>query len=112
VFVFVRGGEIIGYHSIVTLERDIEVSGIRLEKGHWLEHMFFSPKYIGQGVGRTMFDHVRKRCEVRGVAHLSILADPNSRQFYERMGCRYEREFPSTIKHRTTPLLSLTIEGR
>lgn len=59
-----------------------------------------------------MFDHLRKRYLSRGINELGILADSNSRGFYEKMGCVFKREYPSTIKNRTTPYLQLKIMGR
>jgi GNAT superfamily N-acetyltransferase len=112
VFVFENDGEIIGYYAIVELKDDIEVSGIRISKGYWLEHMFIEPWGIGKGIGTKMFDHLRKRCGSLGINELGILADPNSRGFYEKMGCEYQSEYSSTIKDRTTPFLSLKILNR
>lgn len=112
VFVFENDSVIISYYSIVELKDDIEVSGVRISKGFWLEHMFVEPLSIGKGIGTKMFDHLRKRCAYRGINKLGILADPNSRGFYEKMGCEYKREYPSTIKNRTTPYLQLKIRDR
>lgn len=112
VFVFENDGGIIGYYSIVELKDDIELSGVRLSKGFWLEHMFIEPQSIGKGIGTKMFDHLRKRCGSRGIHELGILADPNSRGFYEKMGCDYQCEYPSTIKNRTTPFLLLKLPDR
>jgi len=109
VLVFESEGAIVGYYSIVELENDIEASGIKIDKGYWLEHMFIAPKYIGRGIGKIMFEHLRKRCEIKGIRQLGILSDPNARGFYEKMGCTYQRELPSTISGRTTPLLVLTV---
>jgi GNAT superfamily N-acetyltransferase len=111
VFVFDNAGEIVGYYSIVELKDDIEVLGVRISKGFWLEHMFIEPRSIGKGIGTKMFDHLRKRCTYRGIKELGILADPNSRGFYEKMGCEYKGEFPSTIKARKTPYLKLFLRG-
>jgi N-acetylglutamate synthase-like GNAT family acetyltransferase len=74
--------------------------------------MFIEPENIGNGIGTKMFDHLRKRCLSRGINELGILADSNSRGFYEKMGCVFKREYPSTIKNRTTPYLQLKIMGR
>ena len=109
VLVFESEGAIVGYYSIVELENGIEVSVIKIEKGYWLEHMFIAPKYIGRGIGKIMFEHLRKRCEIKGIRQLGILSDPNARGFYEKMGCDYQGEFPSTIAGRTTPLLVLKV---
>jgi len=107
VFVFELGGVIAGYYSIVELSDDIEVSGIIIERGFWLEHMFIEPAHIGKGIGAGMFQHIRKMCAAKGIGQLGILSDPHSRGFYEKMGCEYVREYPSTIKNRTTPYLIL-----
>lgn len=112
VFVYENDGAINGYYSIVELKDDIEVSGVRISKGFWLEHMFIEPRSIGKGIGTKMFAHLRKRCGSRAIKELGILADPNSRGFYEKMGCEYKREYPSTIKNRTTPYLQLKIGDR
>ena len=69
--------------------------------------MFIDPQKIGTGMGTKMFDHLRKRCVSRGINELNILADPNSKGFYEKMGCDYIGEYPSTIRNRTTPFLKL-----
>jgi GNAT superfamily N-acetyltransferase len=109
VYIYEAGHEIVGYYSIVTLPEDLVVSGITLRKGFWLEHMFIDPPHIGKGIGTKLFRHLRNRCEENGINELGILADPNSRGFYEKMGCRYIGEYPSTINNRTTPYLNLKI---
>ena len=107
VYIYEIGNSVVGYYSIVELPEDIDVSGIKLARGFWLEHMFIEPRHIGKGIGSTMFRHLQDRCKEMGTGELGILSDPNSRGFYEKMGCRYVRDFPSTIKNRTTPYLIL-----
>jgi len=107
VFVFENNSEIAGYYSIVEIKENLEVSGIEIHKGFWLEHMFLSPKNIGQGIGSKMFTHICETCLSKGIHELGILADPNAKGFYEKMGCQYQKEFPSTIPNRTTPWLVL-----
>ena len=48
VYVYENGKSVIGYYSMVNLENDIEVSGIAIKKGTWLEHMFIDPPNIGK----------------------------------------------------------------
>jgi GNAT superfamily N-acetyltransferase len=105
VFVFELDGAVVGYYSLVELSEDIEVSGITIKKGFWLEHMFIWPENIGNGIGTKMFAHLRKRCILRGINELGILADPNARGFYEKMGCVYKHDYPSTVENRTIPYL-------
>jgi GNAT superfamily N-acetyltransferase len=108
VFVFKDKTGIVGYYSIVYLENDMDFSGTVISKGHWLEHMFILPAFIGKGIGRKLFDHLRTICRQNRIAGITILSDPNAKGFYEKMGCRYVREIPSSIPNRTTPLLFLT----
>jgi len=107
VFVCQRHGGIVGYYSLVTHEQDLQLGHIVLPAGTWLEHMFVQPAVVGCGIGRKLFAHMQQRCCEKGVTLLQVLADPNARGFYEKMGCSYLREFPSSIANRTTPWLSL-----
>ena len=102
-----ESGSIFGYYSVVDLVEETTVGSIVLPAGTWLEHMFVRPSAIGNGIGTTLFRHMVAVCRNQGVSRLSILADPHARGFYEKMGCRYVREYPSSIPLRTTPLLEL-----
>ncbi|MEN8251487.1 MAG: GNAT family N-acetyltransferase [Bacteroidota bacterium] len=112
VYVYEEGGEILGYYSIVELRENVQLSGIKIKKGFWLEHMFVVPRNIGQGIGTKLFNHLRKWCQSNEVYELGILADPHSIGFYEKKGCDYQREYPSTIANRTTPLFVFKIKNR
>lgn len=112
VVVFEIEGFVVGYYSIANLPEDIEISGIKIGKGYWLEHMFVEPLHIGKGIGSKMFHHLRNWCAAAGINELGILADPNSKGFYEKMGCQYVKEFPSTIRARTTPYLIFKVLNR
>ncbi len=109
--VFVCEGEdaVVGYYSVVEVVEDRQISGIDFTQGFWLDHMFILPQFIGCGIGKEMFIHLYRWCLTNGVNRLNILADPNARGFYEKMGCSYQREYPATIPGRTTPLLILRL---
>ncbi len=109
VFVWEEKDGIVGYYSITELKDDVEFAGIIIEKGYWLEHMFILPVFHGCGIGTCLFGYLQKRCEIRKIAELKILADPHSIGFYIKMGCKYQQEYPSSIPGRTTPLMSLDI---
>ena len=111
VYVYEIKNEILGYYSIIELKENLEVSRIVIPKGFWLEHMFILPKYIGYGIGTKLFTHIREICLSKKIPKLSILADPNAKGFYEKMGCQYQGEFPSTIHDRTTPWLVLEVSN-
>ena len=100
---------IVGYYSLTVLEEEILISGIPLPAGTWLEHMFIRPEHLEKGLGRRLFDHALAQCRDLGVTRLGILADPHARGFYEKQGCTFIREYPSTIEGRTTPLLEMDV---
>ena len=101
--------KIAAYYSLVFLAEDVSVMGTTLGRGHWLDHMFILPRYIGKGFGRKLFSHLLTTCKTKNIGSVSLLADPYARGFYEKMGCVYIRECPSTITGRTTPLLKIDI---
>jgi len=103
VYIYECNGKIRGYYSIIELKKPVDISTVKLPKGFWLEHMFVSPRNIGQGIGSKLFQHINQTCCSKGILQLGILVDPNSKGFYEKMGCHYQREIPSTIPNRTTP---------
>lgn len=105
VFVFERGKEVLAYYSIVNLHEPLSVGEIELEKGFWLDHIFVKPENIGEGIGKRLFLHLVDYCKEHSIHEIKILAEPNSKGFFEKMGCDYVREYPSTIKNRTTPLM-------
>jgi GNAT superfamily N-acetyltransferase len=53
-----------------------------------LEHFWVLPKYMGQGVGRRLFEHALGRCRGHDCTVLEIESDPHAQGFYERMGAR------------------------
>ncbi len=107
VYAVERDEQLIGYYSIVHIEEDVNISGIPLEKGYWLEHMFVLPQHIGNSIGTQMLQHLRQRCKSKKINRLHVLAEPNARYFYEKNGFTYIMEYPSTIEGRTTPFLTL-----
>ena len=92
-----------GYYSLVELKEDTVVAGITLPRGYMLDHMFVLPEFMGQGLGTALFNHLKLTCRQKAIRQLGILADPHARGFYEKLGCQYCGEIPSTIPGRTTP---------
>lgn len=105
VFVFERSGVIQAYYCLVELDEQVRIDDIVLTAGAWLEHMFVDPEFMGIGVGTRLFHHLVGRLEVSEHRQIKILADPNARPFYQKMGCTYRGEYPSCIAGRTTPYL-------
>lgn len=110
VYAYEIEGLVAGYYSITELKNDIEISGVIITKGFWLEHMFIDPKNIGKGIGTQLFQHLQRRCSAKNIAQFGILSDPNAIGFYQEMGCMYVGEYPSTIQNRTIPHLVFQLQ--
>lgn len=108
VFVYEQQNRLWAYYSLTELEENIKVRGIELTAGLWLEHMFVLPDLLGRGVGSALFTHCAGVLTRRKHKRIHILADPNAVGFYLKMGCVFEKDYPSTIEGRTTPYLTFS----
>jgi GNAT superfamily N-acetyltransferase len=54
----------------------------------WLDNLWVLPEFMGQGVGRELFQHALERGRALGANTLRIESDPNAQSFYEKMGAR------------------------
>jgi maltose O-acetyltransferase len=105
VWLYIKEDKVIGYYSLKYREKELRFKDIVLEIGYWLDHMFVLPKFIGYGYGKSLFNHFNTLCISKKINEVMILADPNSRGFYVKMGCKYIKEFTTSIPNRTTPYL-------
>ncbi len=53
-----------------------------------LEHLWVSPRCLGAGVGRKLFQHAVKTATKLNASVIEIESDPNAEGFYVRMGAR------------------------
>lgn len=109
VYITEINGDIVGYYAIIEYRENVRLLKKTVSEGFWLEHMFIHPCYIQKGLGTAMFKHLQRYCKSIAVTQLNILADPNAKGFYEKMGCTYQKEYPSNIENRTTPYFTLYI---
>ena len=75
-----------------------------------LEHLWVSPDWMGQGIGRALFRHAAKRAAARGALSLTIEADPNAEPFYRRMGAVRRGVIATEIDGRRRDLPILTFD--
>ncbi len=97
------------YYSLVEISEPLVMEDILLEAGIWLDHMFVLPEKIHNGLGQQMFEHCLRHLKEVECHCLKILADPHARGFYERMGCTYIADVPSSIPGRTIPYLEYSL---
>ena len=75
-----------------------------------LEHMWIKPAYMGAGVGRALFLHIKDRAENLGLPALEISSDPNAEGFYKRMGARRMGDIQSEIDGQPRVLPRMTVD--
>ena len=76
----------------------------------WLEDLWVEPAWIGRGVGRMLFEHVKERARALGAVRLEWEAEPNARDFYERMGGAYVRDSEVTEWGRVLDVLGVELQ--
>lgn len=93
-------GEPVGFYALVGEGRRIE-----------LEHLWVLPEWIGEGMGRALFEHAVRKAASLGAETLGIEADPNAEGFYRRMGARRTGEIVYEIdgRERVLPLLAMDL---
>lgn len=109
VYVARTEGTVLGYYSIVQAEEDIQAGRALMNKGHWLEHLFIRPEFIGQGIGTKLIDHARTICRMNGISRLYIFSDPHCEGFYKKLGAAFLGKTESSIAGRLVPLYELVI---
>jgi GNAT superfamily N-acetyltransferase len=77
----------------------------------WLDNLWVLPEFIGQGMGRELFQHALERSRVRGASVLKIEADPNAQNFYEKMGARKIGEHHTEVdgQPRVLPVMGINL---
>jgi GNAT superfamily N-acetyltransferase len=73
-------------HFTVTSETEIE-----------RDHLFVEPTFIGQGIGKLLWQHAVELARSMGARALVFDADPHARPFYEQMGAVVEGYHFSTV---------------
>lgn len=77
----------------------------------WLENLWVSPTFIGQGMGRRLFCHAAELSRERGFRIIQLEADPNAAAFYGRMGmCQIgERHAALDGQLRALPIMEMNL---
>lgn len=77
----------------------------------WLDNLWVLPEFMGQGVGKQLFQHALERSRVFGVSTLKIEADPNAQSFYEKMGTYKVGEHHSQVdgQPRILPIMEINL---
>jgi len=98
VFAAIKMDTIVGFYALSNSE------GVRE-----LEHFWIDPKYIGKGIGRELFRHVRNGLKTANVEKVRIVADHNALGFYKKMGAKQIGDVASTPPGRFLPVMEYQI---
>ncbi len=76
-----------------------------------LTALFVEPDVIGAGIGRMLMRHAIEIAANEGASDIVIQSDPHAREFYERVGARYDGETESdSIQGRFLPNLIISLD--
>ena len=67
--------------------------------------MFIKSGNIGEEIGKKLISHLIYFSKEHSINEIRILTDPDSKGFFQKMGCDYFGEYLSTIKDGTTSLM-------
>jgi ribosomal protein S18 acetylase RimI-like enzyme len=91
---------IIGFYSVVT--NNVETS---------LEYFYIEPKYIGQGYGRILWNHMVSTFKEKENKEITLVTSPQAKDFYIKMGAVETGIVDSiVIKNRKIPSLVYKFE--
>lgn len=77
-----------------------------------LEALFVDPAFIGQGLGKFLFEHAVQLATRMGYSKIDIQSDPNTTEFYFKMGCVQVGELESqSIPGRYLPLMNFDLRS-
>jgi GNAT superfamily N-acetyltransferase len=84
---------------------------LQKEGSAWLENLFVSPAFIGQGVGKKLFLHAAELSRQRNFQRMRLEADPNAVGFYEKMGMHRIGERHSEVEghQRALPIMEMQL---
>jgi len=91
-------GRLLGFSVVLPL------GGTRCE----LDDLFVEPDSMGLGVGRLLVDDVVTRAAGAGASHVDVIANPNARGFYERLG--FEITGQASTRFGDAPRMSLALK--
>lgn len=76
------------------------------DHGAILEHLWVSPDYMGQGIGKKLFLHV-----TRIFPEFTFTSDPHADTFYEHMGAHKIGVYPSSLQDRNLTMFQYVAES-
>lgn len=114
VLVAEENGALLGYASILCGQNlpPIQIGGTAYCRENILDNLFVHPDVIRRGVGSSLFRAITHWCSTHGILSFCIVADPNARRFYERMGAVYVGDTQALATARALPFLIYSVPAK
>jgi GNAT superfamily N-acetyltransferase len=68
------------------------------EGGLSLEYLFLEPDRLGEGLGRTLWQHMAAHCRAQGIREVRLVCGPEPKAFYLKMGAVETGEIESLVR--------------
>ncbi|TDW44345.1 putative N-acetyltransferase YhbS [Flavobacterium sp. 270] len=99
VFNLVEDNKIMGYYSYI-IEENNQVK---------LDNLFLLPEYIGKGLGIYLMNDFLQRMRNEKCKKIILDSEPNTEQFYQKLGFKKVGEFETSIKNRFMPIMEMNL---
>lgn len=82
-------GEFVGFFALVP-------------KGNYilLEHIWFLPEFLNKGYGTQVIKEIKRISKAQGFKYIEVFAEPNTNEFYEKMGGERVKTVLTTVPGR------------
>ena len=76
-----------------------------------LEHLFISPRFIGKGFGKMIWDYMLQVCKKLEISEIEFVTSPQAKDFYLKQGASFIEEVDSlVIKNRKVPKFAYRLQ--
>lgn len=91
---------IVGFYSVIAWKGET-----------YLDHIFIDPRFLKQGIGSELINHLISVQQGKGVEKIYVLVDPNAAGFYDKVGAKFIKYVTSNIAGREIPLYLIEIDS-
>ena len=82
------------------------------EKDAEIDHLWLIPEKIKKGLGRLIFNHIFKCLKLKNYIKATLIAEPNSKGFYEKMGGKVIGQHQSKVSGRFLDIYEFKIKAQ
>jgi GNAT superfamily N-acetyltransferase len=107
VFKVIKYQQVVGFYSLVNVQKEFYSGEIFIREGWWLDHLFILPEFHKQGFGTALLKHALVQLQKQKAVSCFVFVDPFASGFYEKSGAEFLYHSPSSIKGRSLPVYEM-----